>query len=617
MSKLVIQINSLHKPCFSAWFFVLLCAGFLNAQVDLGERLEKDGRLDESIAAFERVIRTDSTNERALAGIKRIYKTLGRNSDRIPLLIRQLNIQPQNITLLAELADAQFRTNRDDDAQVTISRILSLKDDWERLYGIAASVLIENGRFERALDLYKDGRRRSGIPTAFSAELIRVLTYLGDFEQATREVLLQMREGQISADQARVQIMRFPDSHKENVQISEALRSYLVSNPNSYILQRLRYEILFRDQQYEEAFQSIKTIDTQFKKEGAELLVFANDAFEQGIYEYAMKAYRHFLSIYPVAPQAEMGVARCLEKSDILTPAGESPLLGSEKIPEAQRRDPAIAAYQEIIRKYPKSVWSAEASYRTGNVLLYRLSDVDAALTSYFRVREEFPQSAYRLEAAFCIADCYVRKNDLANASATYAALQKEIGRGPEAERAVFKTAELFFLMQNLDSASALFRMLAKRSHGTYTNDAFSFLLLLQENHKTKDLLAEYGRALLYARQQKPNEALTVLTQLIKEHPKAAIVDDALMLLGDVQLSLANPDGAVEVWRSIADYFPDSPLGDLALKRIADVYASNSASLKEAVKVYRELLLRYPRTIYGSPVRKKLRELEQRLIPSS
>ncbi len=65
----------------------------------------------------------------------------------------------------------------------------------------------------------------------------------------------------------------------------------------------------------------------------------------------------------------------------------------------AERQKPALDAYQEVRRLYPKSPLSAEAQYRIGYAFETMGDDFERARSEYARVKDEFPNSAFSTQA--------------------------------------------------------------------------------------------------------------------------------------------------------------------------------------------------------------------------
>jgi TolA-binding protein len=65
----------------------------------------------------------------------------------------------------------------------------------------------------------------------------------------------------------------------------------------------------------------------------------------------------------------------------------------------AERQKDALDSYREVVRLYPKSPLSAEAQYRVGYALETAGDDFERARSEYARVKDEFPNSAFSVQA--------------------------------------------------------------------------------------------------------------------------------------------------------------------------------------------------------------------------
>ncbi|NUM80137.1 tetratricopeptide repeat protein [bacterium] len=254
---------------------------------------------------------------------------------------------------------------------------------------------------------------------------------------------------------------------------------------------------------------------------------------------------------------------------------------------------------------------------RVGQRALEQLQDVDEALNQFKAAITSYSATPLRFDAIFKIAECQTVRGDLNAAMEQYSVVRKEVKAGEIKDRADFMTGEMLFYKQDFDSSRKVMKLLARRQDGVYVNDALTYLLLIQDGIKVKDELKDYSRAVLFEKQRKYSEAMEILRSLIEHNPKSPLADDAMLKTGELLAKAGDYDKAIVVFRNVADYMTTSPLMDLALMKAGETYEYKIKDLFQAVKTYKEILTRFPRSIYSIQARKKVRELEQKIQKSS
>lgn len=154
----------------------------------------------------------------------------------------------------------------------------------------------------------------------------------------------------------------------------------------------------------------------------------------------------------------------------------------------------ALAVYGEVVTKYPKSLYSAEAYFRMGEIREERLDSLRAAQESFGRVSGEYANSPFAAEALersasikrllelravsaagetadqaaekrFLAAEIQLTKlGDVASALAGYRAVIDSFTAAPAAPRATYAAAWIHrYRLDRPDSAAALYRALVER----------------------------------------------------------------------------------------------------------------------------------------------------------
>jgi tetratricopeptide (TPR) repeat protein len=579
--------------------------------LSLARAYEEDGAYEKAVGIYERLYREDSTNAVVVTKLKGVYRILGVNEKRVPLIRRQIAQDSLNVSLWAELADAYYRLTDLPAARRSVDRAVAIDPGSLTTYRVVAAMMLENRWFEDLESLYRGARSPLNDPNAFTLELASLYVYRGDYYRSTVEYLRYYLQDRSRYEYVKTQVLQTAEDDSACARIAEALFHELSALPKDVNLRRLLMEVYTRGHRHDLAFEQSKLADELGGKNGVDVLRFAQLSFESNRYDVALRAYRHFLQLYARAPQAEMGVARCLEYLAAEGAAsGKEPEDSTGQARESRIFSDAVGAYRSMIENYPSTSWSAESRFRLGELYLMRFGDVDEALETYRKVASEYSSTEFRWEAAFRIGECLLIQNKIKAAEELFAGIRQQGADGPTRDRASFYMAELAFYEGHFDSCRGLMNRLASVRDGLFVNDALAYVLLLEEARKDTATLTWYSRGALLRRQRRASQALSMFAELLARNPESPLADEALY-----QSSLALADQqkfeeAAETLRLLMQRYPKSPLGDLSLLTIGRLYQEHLHEGPKAIEAYKELLVRFPRSIHATDARKRLRALE-------
>ncbi|MFQ5675757.1 MAG: tetratricopeptide repeat protein [bacterium] len=182
-------------------------------------------------------------------------------------------------------------------------------------------------------------------------------------------------------------------------------------------------------------------------------------------------------------------------------------------------------------------------------------------------------------------------------------------------DEALFKSANLDFMQGDFDRALEKLQKITKKiaqgkANARFVNDALELTFLIEENRDdSKEALALYGQAKQQQLQRRPAEAIKSLQSILSNYPSAAIVDESLFDLGELENQRGNYSAAIEYFEGLLRDHPESLQNELAQKRIAEVYEIGLGDSQKAYEAYEKILRNYPNSVYVEEVRQKLREI--------
>ena len=274
----------------------------------------------------------------------------------------------------------------------------------------------------------------------------------------------------------------------------------------------------------------------------------------------------------------------------------------------------AINEYEDIIKKYPDTIWAMKSYLRIGEIKLNLTFDLDGAVEYFGNIVKLSKDTLISREAILKIGDCMIAKGDLKQAEYKYDEIIS-IGENKPDElfyQALYKKAFVNYLQGKFSQAEDISRsiMMEQSPQSRIYNDVLDLLMFIEENKRSDESAPrEYARAQVLIQQRKYSEAISLLEEVKRIYIYHQISDDALYMIGKIKGIIGDYVGAVEAFRELIKDYPTSPRADEAQLRIGELYEICIENSTLAEKEYETLLVNFPNSIYVDETRKRIRKL--------
>ena len=154
-------------------------------------------------------------------------------------------------------------------------------------------------------------------------------------------------------------------------------------------------------------------------------------------------------------------------------------------------------------------------------------------------------------------------------------------------------------------------KVLKQSTSQRISNDAIELSLIISDNSVKDSLklaLKSYARADLLAFQNKNQQAVDTLTQLLRNHKGHAIEDEALFKQGETFEKMKLFDKASSNYIRLIEINDQDILVDNAYYRLAEISLKQN-KLEKAKEYYQKIIFDYSSSIYMVDARKKFRTL--------
>lgn len=286
----------------------------------------------------------------------------------------------------------------------------------------------------------------------------------------------------------------------------------------------------------------------------------------------------------------------------------------------------AAATFAELAQKHPDSSRAAEALYHVGEAA-YKNKDYDKAVEAYYAVIPKAGKSELSEKAGHKLGWTYYHQGDYERARQTFHFQQTTYPEGALAADAAFMQAECLFKQDKYQDALTAFENIKNLS-----SPEFQALALLHAGQsagqlkqwdKSLQLLARcvtefptsphvpealYEQGWAQQNLDKPAEALALYQQVLVKAPNREVAARAQFMIGEIQFSQKNHAEAVSsFFKVVYGYSYPKWQAEAAYEaaRCLEVLKKKD----QAVKMYRELLEKFPNSDKAAQAKERLEQL--------
>jgi tetratricopeptide (TPR) repeat protein len=268
--------------------------------------------------------------------------------------------------------------------------------------------------------------------------------------------------------------------------------------------------------------------------------------------------------------------------------------------------------FQQVLFEFGIGLETMAIQIDYANFLAFKMNKIEEAkqiLNTLSKSQlNNFQQAAIKM----VLADILVLDQKFNQALIYYSQIQNLVKNDEIAQNARFKVAKTSYFKGDFDWALSQLNVLKASSTQLIANDAMELSLLIKENSledSTQIALKLYAKADLLAFQNKPNEAIGVLNEILLNHKGEKIEDEALLKQAELFKLSEKWNKAEENYLKILEFYGKDILADNAAFLLAELYNDKLGNLEKAKEYYEQIIFSFPDSIYFVDARKKYRSL--------
>ncbi|MEP3838878.1 MAG: tetratricopeptide repeat protein [Algibacter sp.] len=268
--------------------------------------------------------------------------------------------------------------------------------------------------------------------------------------------------------------------------------------------------------------------------------------------------------------------------------------------------------YLELLHTYGEQPETLQLQIAYGHFLAFYLNETKAA-TKFLESTLKLPLSTLeKAQVKLELGDILVLQEKFNKALIYYTQIQRNLKNSTISQQARFKVAKASYYKGDFKWAESQLKILKASTSQLIANDALDLKLLISDNKYEDSLqtaLKLYAKADLLAFQNRNDEAITLLDNILEAHKTEPIIAKALYKQAQLFELKAQYDKAVVNYQAIIDNYKDGILMDDALFHLAEIYQKQLDLPEKAKELYEQIIFNHADSIYFVDARKRYRTL--------
>lgn len=268
--------------------------------------------------------------------------------------------------------------------------------------------------------------------------------------------------------------------------------------------------------------------------------------------------------------------------------------------------------YVTLFEQYGKFSQTLNLQIAYAHFLAFYMEDTNTA-TQFLKQSLELPLTVFQeAQVKLELGDILVLQEKFNEALIYFTQIQRNLKNSTISQEARFKVAKASYFKGDFKWAESQLKILKSSTSQLIANDALDLKLLISDNKYDDSLqtaLKLYAKADLFAFQNKTNEAINVLDNILSKHKTETIIPQALLKQAQLFESKQHYDKAQANYEAIIANYREGILADDAYFALAELYVNYLAQPEKAKQLYEQIIFNHADSIYFVDARKKYRAL--------
>lgn len=460
-----------------------------------------------------------------------------------------------------------------------------------------------------AKNVLLEGRVVSKRNDLFQLELASVYRDLNEPENMINELLSYGTRYQ-NIEVVQNMLQDFTKDEKEQALLEKVLYDKIQKMPNEGFYNELLIWYQIQKKDFYKAFIQERALDKRFKHNGARLYNLAMLALQNEDYVNAASIFDHLVKEYPTGQlysvARRMAIFSREEQVKNTYPVQKT---------EVQK---LLGQYQQLVDDLGINASTVEALRNMAILNAFYLDDFKTATATMQKAIEGGKQNKMFVDKCkLDLGDIYLLQGEPWEASLLYSQVEKSQKDDHLGYEAKLRNAKLHYFKGDFALAKDVLDILKKATSREIANDANELGLLIMDNtglDSNETAMKEYSSVELLLFQNKKYEAIDSLKALYQKYQNHSLADEILWLTAKTYMKVDSNRQAMDALKLLYTKYNVDILGDDALFAMAKLDQEKLNNKEEAMKLYQELMEKYPGSIFVAESRKRFRLLRGDVI---
>ena len=468
-----------------------------------------------------------------------------------------------------------------------------------------ASVLFNKSFSEEALQTYEQARSKIGRSDMFALDLANIYRVMNRKQKMIQEYLYFSKEQPRNISYVKNSLQRYLTEPQELDTLEISLYQFIQTEAGNPVFNELLVWTHLQQKNFPAALRQARALDKRLANNGDNILQVGLISYNNRNYKTAQKAFDLILKDFQETPSKRM--------------AEKYALLSEEEVIKSTYPIDTSAIFT-LIDKYAsymensRDVYSiAEAKRRVALLQAFQLNRINDSIETLKELLEQ-PLGKHRVvaEAKMDLADIYLLDKQPWESILLYGQVERLFKDQPLGYQAKLKAAKLSYFKGEFELATSNLDILKLATSREIANDALDLSILIKNNtvfDSTDVVMQDYASIELMIFQNQVDSALISMDRMLDTYQSHSIVDELLFLKAKTLRQLGRFDQALAALEVINKSHYYELLGDDALFLKAKILDEDKKETDPAMKIYQNILVKFPGSIFVSESRNRFREL--------
>ena len=586
--------------------------------LQLAHKYYLDADYEKAMLYYEKISQEDKYLDKIYKNYKATLIELFKYREAEKLCKDQIKSQPLKLHFLVDLGIIYELDDKPaKKLQLFDKAIAQIKSNTTHSAASDLGIAFEKvGAVDRALETYLKFEKISPRNIlSFHSKIAMIYNRQGKTHEMINtffEMLLLNERFLSSVQNGLVNSIDFETQYKEKEILRKAIIQNIQTNPNKIVFVELLAWYYMLNNDYENAYIQIKSIDKKLNSNGQKVLELGNTALNNKDFNIAIKCFD-----YIIKNSSSLEIKFEAKNKRLIT--FKTKLLNGSKIIKEELEELkanyllALSQLNNNRNVYNNSLRKYQLLVDLSEIEAYFLKDINSAKNHLKNAMSLTNIKAkQKAEAKLKLADIIVLENNIWEASLMYMQIEKEFKNDALGHLAKFKNAQVYYYSGEYDWCQAQLDVLKASTSKLIANDALELSVLITDNYNmdtSETAMKLFSYADMLSAQQQYKEAIILYDSVLNNFKNHTLNDEIIFRKAKIKLKQHLYNEAIKHLENLEINYPNSILLDNSLYLMGCIYQENIKNLDLAKKYFKTLLFNHPGSLYITDSRKRFRKI--------